>query len=140
MPTFRNNTNKPIAYETNGKDLLIIDPNEIKELEYWIPYQQLGLELLSESYPPVPNQVLINGTFKFMGGMSRKFEIEPCQKYALRVKVDGEAVTLALGGSQQAFHVKDEYTDVFSWEYVPYIKIHSPLGASTVTVEARKER
>ena len=140
MPTFKNNTNKPIVYETNGKDILIIDPNEIKEIEYWIPYQQLGLELLSASYPPVPNQILINGTFKFMGGMSRKFENEPCEKYALCVEVYGEAVTLTLGGSQNAFQVKAEYKDVFSWEYVPYITIHSPSGVSTVTVYARKER
>lgn len=139
MPTFKNTTNKPIEYITAGKDILIIDPNEIKELEYWIPYQQLGLELLNESYPPVPNEILLNGTFKFMAGMTRKFDIEPCTKYALSIKNKGASILLYLGGSKSAIEITDEYSDIFSWEYAPFIRVQAPSGDSYVQIFSRKD-
>ena len=139
MPTFKNTTNKPIEYITAEKNILIIDPNEIKELEYWIPYQQLGLELLNESYPPVPSEILLNGTFKFMAGMTRKYDIEPCEKYVLSMSIKGTPVLLYLGGSKNAIHITDEYSDIFTWEYAPFIRVQAPSGDSYIQISARKE-
>ena len=138
MPTFRNDGERAVIYtEPNGKDIIIFDPNKNVLLVHWIPYKRLGLTLVSESYPPVPNTVLISGVFKFTQGMSRKFEIEPCQKYELDVyPVSGE-LWLSYGASQGARYIKEfDYHEVIDWQNVPYITLRGGIGGGTANVQA----
>lgn len=140
MPTFRNDGERSVIYTApNGKDIIIFDPNKNVQLIHWVPYKKLGLTLVSENYPPVPNTVLISGTFKFNQGMERKFDIEPCKKYTLDIYPITGTPVLFLGAALTGRHIpasSTDYHETLEWQYAPYIRISGGVGGSTVTVQA----
>lgn len=141
MPTFRNDTNKPIQYllKDEGK-IIIFDPKREKGLDFWVPYSQLGLTLVSATYPPVPNSVLINGKFKFSKGLERKFNIDPCHSYSLYINVKRGEVLLYLEAGKSSIDLDDTYTSVFNWSRVPYIRVVGIQDDSLVEIQATVER
>ena len=141
MPTFRNETQRAIIYtEPCGKDIIIFDPGKNVQLVHWIPYQKLGLKLVNENYPPVPNTLLVSGEFVFTRGMERKIDIEPCQKYTLEIKPSEGAVRVYLGSSDKGKVVSvSDYSGVQEWQYAPYIRVVGITEKSTVSIEAAKK-
>ncbi len=89
MPTFKNNTSRPIIYtgiiqspnDYPQKQLIIFDPNQEVKLDFWVPYEKLGLTLTNENSPAVPSTVLVSGTFSFGEGTERKYSLEECDTY-----------------------------------------------------------
>ena len=138
MPTFRNDGERAVIYnEPDGKNIIIFDPGKNVQLVHWIPYKRLGLALVSESYPPVPDSVLISGEFKFSPGMERKFEIEPCKKYQLDILPITGRVTLYLGASNkgQVISVLD-YHEVIDWHNAPYIRVSCGENGGSASIQA----
>lgn len=135
MPTFKNETNKPIQHFMDGK-IVIFDPNKETALDFWVPYSQLGLTLVSAEYPPVPESVLISGKFKFSKGMKRIFEINSCNAYSLHLEVrEGEAM-LYLGTSKNGIAVSGSYTTTLNWSRVPFIRAEGLADNTTVEIQA----
>ena len=46
MPTYRNNTDNAISYASKGK-LYRFPPHKDYAARFWLPYQELGLELIN---------------------------------------------------------------------------------------------
>ena len=138
MPTYRNDGERAIVYtETKGKDIIIFEPGKEIQLTHWIPYQRLGLRLVDEDYPPVPETMLISGEFRFERGMERKFSIEPCVKYELAIKPVSGAVRVYLGSSKKGRLISQtEYIGVQEWQYAPYIRVICESESSTVSLDA----
>lgn len=107
MPTFKNNTSRYIDHEAliqnptgEPKKILVrFQPDETRELPFWLPYQKLGLTLISADFPPVPNTILISGTFNFNNGTERKFDIEPCDTFIVNVIVQKGKVMMYTGNA-----------------------------------------
>ena len=137
MPTFRNDGERAVIYtEPDGKNIIIFDPNKNVQLVHWIPYKRLGLTLVSESYPPVPDSVLISDVFKFGRGMERRFEIEPCKKYLLDIMPMEGKLRLYLGASAKGRVITTGYSEVLDWQNAPYIRIVSEDEGISATVQA----
>ena len=138
MPTFRNDGERPVIYTvSNGKDIIIFDPKKNVQLVHWVPYQKLGLTLVSESYPPVPNTVLVSGEFKFTQGMRRRFEIEPCKAYTLDIYPVAGNINLYLGASPTGRHISAmDYHETLDWEYAPYITVEGGIGGGSAEIQA----
>lgn len=141
MPTFRNDTNKPIQchLEDEGK-IIIFDPKREVALDFWVPYSQLGLTLVSATYPPVPNSILIDGKFKFSKGLERIFNIEPCRSYSLFIDVKNGEALLYLEAGKNSIDITSSYTGVFNWSRVPYIRVVGIQDNSSVEIHATVER
>ena len=124
MPTFKNKTKRIINYEANGKIYTFL-PEEEYALKTWIPYQQLGLELVDANYPSVPSQILLSGKFNFNEGLERKFNLEPCEKYKLEMRVEAGIVKLYFGTSQIGIEVEggECYKVTSDWGIAPYIRV-----------------
>ena len=154
MPTFKNNTSRYIDHEAliqnptgEPKKILVrFKPDETRELPFWIPYQKLGLTLVSESYPPVPNTILISGTFNFNNGTERKFNIEPCDTYIVNVIVQKGKVMMYTGNSPTGVEIAEDanvpyhYRATLDWEYAPYLKLVGLSDDTTATVHAEVDR
>ena len=138
MPTFRNDGERAVIYtEPDGKDIIIFDPGKNVQLVHWIPYKRLGLTLISESYPPVPDSVLISGDFKFTAGMTRKFEIEPCQKYELEIYPSEGTLRLYLGASLKGRLVSSAgYREIIEWKNAPYIRVSGAINGGSASIQA----
>lgn len=138
MPTFRNDGERAIIYrEPDGKNITIFDPGKNVQLVHWIPYQRLGLTLVSENYPPVPNMKLLSGEFSFENGMERKIDIEPCQKYRLRTQGISGNVALYFGASPVGSVIPNSETaEVLEWKYAPYIRLVGISDNSKVRISA----
>lgn len=136
MPTFKNNTAQAVMYKgtiqpLNGKKqdvLIVVDAGEEIGINFWIPYERLGLELVDEEYPPVPDTVFLSGIFKFEEGTERKYTIEPCGMYMLDVLVEKGSLKLYAGSSQTGIEMNSSsevpyrYRAKYDWEYAPYIR------------------
>lgn len=136
MPTFRNNTDKAIMYRGTIRPpdsklqeiIIIVDAGKDVALNFWIPYEKLGLELVNENYPPVPNTLLLSGLFKFNEGTERKFSIEACDTYTVDVIVQKGALKLYAGNSAAGAEILADvgtpyhYSAEYEWEYAPYIR------------------
>ena len=145
MPTFKNGGERPVIYRgivqrpnSEAQELLIIiDGGKEKQLDYWLPYEELGLELVDKDYPPVPSTVLLSGTFKFNKGTERKYTIGHCDKYILDVIMQSGSIKLYLGSSAIGAEVSANadvpyrYHAVLDWEYAPNIRV---VGAEKGTV------
>ncbi len=138
MPTFRNDGERAVIYnEPDGKNIIIFDPNKNVQLVHWIPYKRLGLTLVSESYPPVPDSVLISGDFKFTAGMERKFEIEPCQKYQLDIYPVEGTLMVYLGASLKGRLVATVgYHEIIEWKNAPYIRVEGGSNGGSASIQA----
>lgn len=137
MPTFRNDGERAVIYrEPDGKNITIFDPGKNVQLVHWIPYHRLGLTLVSESYPPVPDSVLISGKFKFFDGMERKFEIEPCKRYELEIIPHEGTLRLYLGSSVKSRVITDRYSEILEWQYAPYIRVSSENNGVCAVIQA----
>lgn len=62
------------------------------KLNFWIPYEELGLELIDADNLPVPDTVPLSGTFKFDEGTELKFTLGYCDKCILNVIVQSGTV------------------------------------------------
>ncbi len=135
MPTFRNDGERAVIYnEPDGKNIIIFDPGVNVQLVHWIPYKRLGLTLVNETYPPVPDTVLISGEFKFARGMERKFDIGECRKYELEITPYDGILALYAGASRRGKVItKSKYTEILDWQYAPYIRV---TGEGTASIQA----
>ncbi len=135
MPTFRNDGDRAVIYnETDGKNIIIFDSGVNVQLVHWIPYRRLGLTLVNETYPPVPDTVLISGEFKFSRGMERKFDIGECRKYELEITPDDGILALYVGASRRGKIIsKSKYTEILDWQYAPYIRV---TGEGNANIQA----
>ena len=142
MPTFRNDGERPVIYnDPNGTEIIIFDPGKNVQLIRWVPYKRLGLTLVSESYPAVPDTVLISGEFKFTRGMKRRFDIEPCNKYAITIYPISGSVMLHFGASTHGLLI-NRLTDAeglykeYEWKYAPYIMVACCGEEATANIQA----
>ena len=154
MPTFKNETEKPVYHEATVREsdgrarrmLIKVEPGKTLELPFWIPYQELGLTLVSADYPPVPATFLISGTYDFTPGMERKFTIEPCGEYALNIIVQTGRVRLYLGGAAGSEEIAEDenvpfrYRAVLEWEHAPYVRLVGVDENTRVTIHAEVHR
>lgn len=154
MPTFKNNTSRHIDHEgliqnpigEAQKILVRFKPGETRELPFWLPYQRLGLSLVNADYPPVPNTILISGTFNFNLNTERKFDIEPCDTYIVNVIVQSGRVMMYTGNSNIGVEIAENidvpyhYKATMDWEYSPYLKFVGLNDNSVVTIHAEVDR
>ena len=135
MPTYRNNTDLAINYEHKGH-LYSFPPHKDYPANFWLPYQGLGLELVSADYPPVPDSILISGTFRFDYQIERRFNIEHCIKYRLKLSMEQGTVRLYTGSSRVAVEVTDSYDVTLDWDRAPYFRLIGAGGENIVRVDA----
>ena len=135
MPTFRNNTDLAINYESKGK-LYSFPPHKDYPATIWVPYQELGLELVNPDYPPVPDRILVSGMFRFMDGMERKFNFAHCEKYHLNIHVHAGHIKLYIGSSRIGMELMRDYDVVLDWEQAPFIRLVGYETESEVYVNA----
>ena len=135
MPTYRNNTDIAINYESKGK-LYSFSPHKDYPAKFWVPYQELGLELVNADYPPVPDSIIISGTFRFDYQIERRFNIEHCESYRFKVSVQSGRVKLYAGQSRVGVEIVEDYDAVLDWEKAPYVRIVGLDGTSLEKVDA----
>jgi len=137
MPTFKNETTHYIDYEAKGK-LLRFEPGEERGFPFWLPYQRLGLTLISPDYPAVPNMILISGKFNFDEGTERKFNIEPCKDYSVSISVEQGKIAFYPGNSAMSTEINGGYEQraTLSWDYAPYLKIIGFENGTVVNINA----
>ena len=135
MPTFKNETDKPIQYFMDGK-IVIFDHGKETALDFWVPYSQLGLTLVDAEYPPVPDSVLISGKFKFRKGMKRIFDINPCNAYSLHLEVREGEVMIYPGTSKNGITVSGSYTTTLNWSKAPFIRAEGLADDTVVEIQA----
>ena len=137
MPTFRNGGERPVTYQgiiqrPNGKEqevLIIIDAMKDMALDFWLPYEELGLELVDADNPPVKGSTLLSGTFMFDAGTERKFTIGHCDKYILDVILQSGSVKVYHGNAPIGVEIRTDvdvqyrYHIVNDWEYAPYLRV-----------------
>ena len=138
MPTFRNGTERPIYHNFNGRQYCF-EPYKKYGLEFWIPYAQLGLELVDDEFPPVRDDVFVSGEFKFQNGVSRRFNIEPCNAYNLKINVQSGACKIYFGHSTNFVEVRANYEIRKEWSYAPFFKIAAIEDDTVINIEARGE-
>ncbi len=154
MPTYRNESSRVVMYkgvirQPNGltqEQLVIVDPGKEIAIEYWIPYEKLGLTVVKENEPPVPSTVLLSGTFSFDAGTERKYPIEPCDTYILNVIVQRGKVKIYPGNTAIGVELSSEldvpyhYKGFYDWEYAPYLKVVGLEDDTSVTINAEVSR
>lgn len=138
MPTYRNNTNNPINY-AYGKNIYTFPPKKDYPCKFWLPFQELGLELVDADYPPVPSKILISGNFLFSKGTERKFNIEHCEKYRLHVKVSNGTLRLYTGTSRRGVDIQGDYETLLAWEFAPYIRLSGITDGVKASIYAENE-
>ena len=154
MPTFKNETSRVISHRAiiqspegvPKESWIIFNPGEEKQLSFWLPYAKLGLTLTSENYPPVPETILISGTFNFNNGTERKFNIASCDTYVLNIIVQSGKVTVYTGNSNTGVEVRENadvpyhYKAVLDWEYAPFLKVVGKEDNTQATIHAEVDR
>ena len=154
MPTYRNDSSRVVMYKgvirrADGRtqeQLVIVDPGKEIAVEYWIPYEKLGLMLVKENEPPVPSTVLLSGTFMFDEGTERKYPIEPCDAYVLNVIVQRGKVKVYPGNTAIGVELSSElevpyhYRGFYDWEYAPYLRVVGLEDDTAVTINAEVSR
>ncbi len=133
MPTYRNNTDYTINYENKGK-LYSFPPHKEYPAKFWVPYRELGLELVSADYPPVPDSILLSGTFRFDYEIERRFNFERCNKYRLNIELQEGRVRLYTGSSRVGAEINTDYDVVLDWEKAPYIRVVGLDGKNVVRI------
>ncbi len=138
MPTYKNNTNHTINY-VYGKNIYTFPPKKEYACNFWVPYEKLGLELVNADYPPVPSKVLVSGTFDFIAGMERKFNIECCRKYKVTLKVFNGSASFYSGNSPNRIEVTDKYVVKLDWSYAPYIRVVGLTDQTRLSIYVENE-
>ena len=123
MPTYKNNTNRRITFP--DKHYMEWSPGEVKELEYFVPHMDLGLDMIDEK----PYVLRDNPR----GFGYRALLVEPGQKtvyhipYSTTIELsvlspDGEAV-MYVGDSQVPIPVgpKQYHVSRYPWDMVGYL-------------------
>jgi hypothetical protein len=137
MPTFKNNTNRLVEYTAwvrgvsfEPRKLLVSFPaGEEKALSFWVPHVQLGLSLVDANFPPVPNEILANGTFPLTAEATRTFQIAPCDRYSVDLIAQSGRFALFLGSGSLGVEVSAthptafRYAGVLDWEHAPHISV-----------------
>lgn len=137
MPTFKNETDKLIQYFTeSGNKIVIFDPDKEVGLDFWVPYSQLGLTLISADYPPVPDSVLISGSFKFSKGMKRIFNVNTCNAYSLHLNVRQGSTIIYLGTGKNGITVTGAYTTSLTWSRVPFIRVEGLEDNTVIEIQS----
>ena len=150
MPTFKNNGENRIVYkgiiqqpnEKTQEVLVFFDAGEEVALNFWVPYEELGLELVSSDSPPVPNTVLLSGTFSFDEGTERKFPLDHCDTYIVNVIIQSGKVKVYPGSSLIGVEVSAEattpyhYHALYDWEYAPFLRVVGLEDGTEATVHA----
>ena len=153
MPTFKNETSRYIDHnaiiqtpEGEPRKILVrFEPGEQREMLFWLPYQKLGLTLVSD-YPAVPNTILVSGTFNFDEGTERRFNIESCDTYIVNVIVQSGRVVMYTGNSALGVEVAENaevpyhYKATMDWEYAPYLRLVGKENGTVATVHAEIDR
>lgn len=154
MPTFKNNTDKAIIYRgiirppdrEKREVIIIIDAGKEIELNFWIPYDRLGLQLVNENYPPVPDTLLLSGVFKFDAGTERKFTIEPCDMYTVDVILQSGGLKIYAGSSPTGAEIRSDgetpyrYRGEYDWEYAPYLRVTGLDDGTEAVIHAEVRR
>ena len=122
MPTYRNKTEHIINYEAGGK-IYSFPANKETGINIYVPYKELGLELVDEEYPPLKSKILASGKFRFSAGMERKISIPHCGKYSLQLSVSGGKLRLYFGNAHIGKELSGSYESVEEWGYAPYIRL-----------------
>lgn len=135
MPTFKNNTGRVIYYESKGCQYCF-EPSKEYGLEIWIPYSNLGLDLVDSEFPPVRDDVFISGDFNFQNGVIRRFNIEPCNAYNLKIQIKNGACKVYFGNSQNAVEIKTDYQIRKEWSYAPFFKIAATEDDTVININA----
>ena len=135
MPTYKNNTDVAINYNNKGR-LYSFPPHTEYPALIWIPYKELGLELVSADYPPVPEKLLLSGTFKFEKQVERRFNFTHCDKYKLKLSVSEGCVKMYAGNSKVGAEISGDYDTVIDWEKAPFIRVIGVAERSMVRIDA----
>ena len=122
MPTYKNNTIQQINYETGGK-IYSFPAGKETSTNIYVPYKELGLELIDENYPPLKQKLLLSGRFKFSSGMERKINIAHCEKYRLKVSVKSGRLKMYRGNYGLGLELSGDYDNEQEWGYAPYIRL-----------------
>ena len=138
MPTFKNNTEQVITKEYNKKIYTFLPHQEFGVRE-WLPYQEWGLELINENYPPVPTSIIVSGRFKFTKGLERKFSIPNCESYAIKISVKHGMIKLYTGNSSLGVEIAGEYSTSLAWSYAPYIRVKGLEADTEASIHAEIE-
>ena len=149
MPTFRNDTESWIDHEAtlqtpDGPKRVLVRfmPGETRELKFWLPWREKGLTLVDADNPPVPKVTLTSGTYDFTPGMTREFQIPPCETYALDIIVQSGRVKLYTGSDTAgADIVKNDivpfrYRAIYDWERAPKLRVVGMEEDTRATVHA----
>ena len=150
MPTFRNDGERIVVYkgiiqDPNGKpkeELVFFDTGKDVGLNFWVPYEALGLELVSADNPPVPNTVLLSGTFNFDEGTERKFTIGHCDRYMLYIIIQHGILKLYPGSATIGTEIRADvenpfhYHVVYDWEFAPYLRAVGLTDGTEATIHA----
>ncbi len=150
MPTFKNNGTRTVVYkgtvqDPNGKPreiLVFFDAGAEVGLLFWVPYEELGLELVSADSPSAPNTVLLSGTFSFDKNTERKFTVGHCDRYMLYVIIQSGALKIYPGSSTVGAEVRANvenpfhYKIVYDWEYAPYLRAVGLEDGTKATIHA----
>ena len=150
MPTFRNGGERTVVYkgivqppnEKSREILVFFDAGKDTALDFWIPYEELGLELVNADEPPIPNTILLSGTFKFDEGTERKFSLDHCDTYILNVIIQSGKVKVYPGNSAIGAeitineNVPYHYTGIYDWEYAPYLRVVGLEDNTNATIHA----
>ena len=137
MPTFKNGGQRTVVYkgivqppnERPREILVFFDAGMEKKLNFWVPYEQLGLELVDADNPPVPDTVLLSGTFKFDEGTERKFTLRHCDKYMLDIIMQSGRVKVFHGNSEIGAELSAQsdisyrYHVINDWEFAPFLRV-----------------
>ena len=135
MPTFRNNGDVAINYTRDG-NLYSFPPNKNYLCNFWVPYQELGLELVNADYPPVPDSIMLSGTFRFDYEIERRFNFDHCKKYKLKLSVEQGTVKLYAGRSKVGVEINGDYETVLSWDRAPFVRVIGIDGLNVVRIDA----
>ncbi len=150
MPTFKNGGERTVVYkgivqppnEKPREILVFFDAGKETKLNFWIPYEELGLELVNADDPPIPNTVLLSGTFSFDEGTERKFTLEHCDKYTLYIIVQSGSIKVYPSSSTIPVEVRADleipyhYNVVYDWEYSPYLRVVGLEDGTEATIHA----
>ena len=122
MPTYKNSTGMQINYEAGGK-IYNFPAGRETSTNIYVPYKELGLELIDENYPPLKAKLLVSGRFKFSRGMERKINIPHCEKYRLSVSLKEGRLKMYLGSSGLGVELSGDYISEHEWGYAPYVRL-----------------
>jgi len=149
MPTFRNDTKRwidcwPTIQTGTGPMRILVrfEPDEERKLKFWLPWREKGLTLVDANEPPVPPVTLSSGTYDFEPGMSREFQIPPCDRYIVDLIVQSGRVKLYAGDDPAgADIVKNElvpyrYRAIYDWERAPRLRVVGMEENTRVTLHA----